>query len=107
MRLVTTYDRGYVELPPARWLGYCLFAERASAPLLARWLLLLLPQELAVLLARLKAGGHKCLIFTQMSKMLDVLEVWAGAAAAMVEGGGGVRVEMPHITAAAGADFTP
>ena len=32
-------------------------------------------QELAVLLARLKAGGHKCLIFTQMSKMLDVLEV--------------------------------
>lgn len=32
-------------------------------------------QELAVLLARLQAGGHKCLIFTQMSKMLDVLEV--------------------------------
>lgn len=28
-----------------------------------------------MLLARLKAGGHKCLIFTQMSKMLDVLEV--------------------------------
>jgi E1A-binding protein p400 len=33
-------------------------------------------QELAVLLARLKAGGHKCLIFTQMSKMLDVLEAF-------------------------------
>lgn len=32
-------------------------------------------QELATLLAKLKAGGHKCLIFTQMSKMLDVLEV--------------------------------
>ncbi|KAL4459188.1 hypothetical protein ABPG75_014053 [Micractinium tetrahymenae] len=33
-------------------------------------------QELATLLARLKAGGHKCLIFTQMSKMLDVLEAF-------------------------------
>jgi len=33
-----------------------------------------------VLLARLKAGGHKCLIFTQMSKMLDVLEVGGCAA---------------------------
>ena len=32
-------------------------------------------QEMAGLLARLKAGGHKCLIFTQMSKLLDVLEV--------------------------------
>lgn len=31
-------------------------------------------QELAGLLARLKAGGHRALIFTQMSKMLDVLE---------------------------------
>jgi E1A-binding protein p400 len=31
-------------------------------------------QELAVLLHRLKAGGHRALIFTQMSKMLDVLE---------------------------------
>lgn len=31
-----------------------------------------------MLLARLKAGGHKCLIFTQMSKMLDVLEVGWG-----------------------------
>ena len=28
-----------------------------------------------MLLARLKSGGHKCLIFTQMSRMLDVLEV--------------------------------
>lgn len=37
----------------------------------------LTPQEMAGLLARLKAGGHKCLIFTQMSKMLDVLEVGA------------------------------
>jgi len=31
-------------------------------------------QELASLLRRLKAGGHKALIFTQMTKMLDVLE---------------------------------
>eukprot|EP00899_Mesostigma_viride_P018488 jgi/Mesvir1/26640/Mv24037-RA.1 len=31
-------------------------------------------QELAVLLRRLRAGGHRCLIFTQMAKMLDVLE---------------------------------
>jgi SNF2 family DNA or RNA helicase len=30
---------------------------------------------MASLLARLKSGGHKCLIFTQMSKMLDILEV--------------------------------
>lgn len=35
----------------------------------------LTPQELAVLLRKLKAGGHKALIFTQMSKMLDILEV--------------------------------
>lgn len=33
-------------------------------------------QELAELLARLKAGRHKALIFTQMAKMLDVLEVF-------------------------------
>ena len=31
---------------------------------------------LAELLRERKAGGHKCLIFTQMSKMLDVLEVF-------------------------------
>ena len=31
-------------------------------------------QELAALLARLKPGGHRALIFTQMSKMLDILE---------------------------------
>ena len=30
-------------------------------------------QELAELLGRLKAGGHRCLIFTQMTRMLDVL----------------------------------
>lgn len=28
------------------------------------------------MLARLKAGGHKALIFTQMTKMLDVLEAF-------------------------------
>lgn len=33
-------------------------------------------QELALLLMRLKSGGHRALIFTQMSKMLDVLEVF-------------------------------
>lgn len=31
-------------------------------------------QELAILLARLKSGNHRALIFTQMSKMLDILE---------------------------------
>ncbi|QDZ22258.1 P-loop-containing nucleoside triphosphate hydrolase [Chloropicon primus] len=31
-------------------------------------------QQLAALLHKLKAGGHRVLIFTQMSKMLDILE---------------------------------
>ncbi|XP_078160995.1 SNF2 domain-containing protein / helicase domain-containing protein isoform X3 [Carex rostrata] len=31
-------------------------------------------QELSVLLRRLRSGGHRALIFTQMTKMLDVLE---------------------------------
>lgn len=31
-------------------------------------------QELAILLRRLKSDGHRALIFTQMTKMLDVLE---------------------------------
>ncbi len=29
-----------------------------------------------MLLRRLKAGGHKALIFTQMARMLDILEVF-------------------------------
>lgn len=33
-------------------------------------------QELAFLLRRLKSEGHKCLIFTQMAKMLDILELF-------------------------------
>ena len=33
-------------------------------------------QELAALLSRLKAGGHKALIFTQMTRMLDILEAF-------------------------------
>jgi SNF2 family DNA or RNA helicase len=33
-------------------------------------------QTLCELLRERKAGGHKCLIFTQMSKMLDILEVF-------------------------------
>lgn len=33
-------------------------------------------QELAVLLRRLKSEGHRALIFTQMTKMLDVLEAF-------------------------------
>lgn len=33
-------------------------------------------QMLAVLLRNLKKDGHKCLIFTQMSKMLDILEIF-------------------------------
>lgn len=31
-------------------------------------------QQLAVLLKGLKSSGHRCLIFAQMSKMLDILE---------------------------------
>ncbi|KAL3534187.1 hypothetical protein ACH5RR_002648 [Cinchona calisaya] len=33
-------------------------------------------QELALLLRRLKLGGHRALIFTQMTKMLDILEAF-------------------------------
>ncbi|XP_043806971.1 protein PHOTOPERIOD-INDEPENDENT EARLY FLOWERING 1 isoform X4 [Manihot esculenta] len=33
-------------------------------------------QELAVLLRKLKSGGHRALIFTQMTKMLDLLEAF-------------------------------
>jgi SNF2 family DNA or RNA helicase len=33
-------------------------------------------QTLAALLRELKKGGHRCLIFTQMSKMLDILEAF-------------------------------
>lgn len=33
-------------------------------------------QTLAALLARLKAAGSRCLIFTQMAKMLDILEAF-------------------------------
>lgn len=33
-------------------------------------------QVLARLLAERRAGGHRCLIFTQMSRMLDVLETF-------------------------------
>ncbi|CAI5734941.1 unnamed protein product [Peronospora destructor] len=32
-------------------------------------------QQLAVLLRTLKRGGHRCFIFTQMSSMLNILEV--------------------------------
>jgi E1A-binding protein p400 len=33
-------------------------------------------QMLSTMLRELKQGGHKCLIFTQMSKMLDILEIF-------------------------------
>ncbi|XP_024015773.1 protein PHOTOPERIOD-INDEPENDENT EARLY FLOWERING 1 isoform X2 [Eutrema salsugineum] len=33
-------------------------------------------QELAILLRKLKFGGHRALIFTQMTKMLDILEAF-------------------------------
>lgn len=36
-------------------------------------------QVLARLLAERRAGGHRCLIFTQMSRMLDVLETFLNA----------------------------
>ena len=38
-------------------------------------------KELDKLLKKLKAGGHRCLIFCQMTKMLDILEdymIWKG-----------------------------
>jgi helicase SWR1 len=33
-------------------------------------------QQLDLLLKKLKAGGHRALIFTQMSRMLDILEIF-------------------------------
>ncbi|UZJ57179.1 hypothetical protein CBS101457_006499 [Exobasidium rhododendri] len=33
-------------------------------------------QELAILMQRCKAEGHRILIFTQMTKILDILEIW-------------------------------
>jgi SNF2 family DNA or RNA helicase len=33
-------------------------------------------QQLDILLRKLKRGGHRALIFTQMTKMLDVFEVF-------------------------------
>lgn len=33
-------------------------------------------KTLAVLLRKLKAGGHRVLIFTQMSRMLDIFETF-------------------------------
>jgi helicase SWR1 len=33
-------------------------------------------QELALLMQRCKTGGHRILIFTQMTKILDILETW-------------------------------
>jgi SNF2 family DNA or RNA helicase len=52
-------------------------------------------QEMASLLRRLKSGGHRALIFTQMSKMLDVLEVGlvnTGPAAATLDARTGLAV---------------
>mmetsp|Transcript_20713 Transcript_20713/g.61791 ORF Transcript_20713/g.61791 Transcript_20713/m.61791 type:complete len:1556 (-) Transcript_20713:252-4919(-) len=46
--------------------------------------------ELAPLLRQLKLGAHRCLIFTQMSKMLDVLEAflcWHGHSYLRLDGG--------------------
>lgn len=46
--------------------------------------------ELAPLLRRLKQGSHRCLVFTQMSKMLDVLELflcWHGHSYSRLDGG--------------------
>ena len=89
--------------PPAPWASACLSRQRAAEERLRRGVVSqLLPQlaplhtslvrrqvffpdrrllqfdsgklqELADLLKKLKAGGHRCLIFTQMTKMLDVL----------------------------------
>eukprot|EP01117_Protostelium_nocturnum_P005176 TRINITY_DN1884_c0_g1_i1.p1 TRINITY_DN1884_c0_g1~~TRINITY_DN1884_c0_g1_i1.p1 ORF type:complete len:2185 (-),score=786.74 TRINITY_DN1884_c0_g1_i1:61-5742(-) len=33
-------------------------------------------QQMDLLLRQLKSGGHKCLIFTQMTRMLDILEIF-------------------------------
>lgn len=47
------------------------------SPLLSKWLrLCCCGQELEGLLRRLKAQGSRALIFTQMARMLDILEVW-------------------------------
>jgi len=46
--------------------------------------------ELAPLLRRLKRDAHRCLVFTQMSKMLDVLELflcWHGHSYLRLDGG--------------------
>lgn len=46
--------------------------------------------ELAPLLRRLKTDAHRCLIFTQMSKMLDILEAflcWHGHSYLRLDGG--------------------
>jgi SNF2 family DNA or RNA helicase len=89
--------------PPAPWASACLSRQRAAGERLRTGVVSqLLPQlapvhtslvrrqvffpdrrllqfdsgklqELAELLLKLKAGGHRCLIFTQMTKMLDVL----------------------------------
>jgi helicase SWR1 len=50
-------------------------------------------QALAALLRDLKHGGHRCLIFTQMSKMLDILEAFLnlnGHTYLRLDGGTGV-----------------
>ena len=51
-------------------------------------------QTLCRLLRERKAGGHKCLIFTQMSKMLDILEIFLnlnGHSYVRLDGGTGVE----------------
>jgi SNF2 family DNA or RNA helicase len=54
----------------------CSFVQCLTTRLQARKYVAGKLQQLAALLARLKANGSRCLIFTQMSKMLDILEAF-------------------------------
>ena len=69
LELVTTLLPGMAPLHPALVRRQVFFPDRRLIQFDCGKL-----QELAALLRTLKAGGHKALIFTQMTRMLDVLE---------------------------------
>lgn len=56
---------------------FCVFIKRREEEELLCFMTLLFAgklQTLHTLLRKLKSGGHRVLIFTQMTRMLDVLE---------------------------------
>ena len=65
------YDRALAPFYPASSRQNMFFPDRKLVQFDSGKL-----QTLCDLLRKLKRGGHKCLIFTQMSKMLDILEVF-------------------------------